>query len=96
MASTNAYRMQNDTYAEYIFSVTDKSTEFKDGLTLTQLWDAFKNWIVNNAPGFKLPKKQDFRLGIEKVMGQEIEKGKYRYIKFKTSEEVDNDIDNDL
>ena len=93
MASTNAYRMQNDTYAEYIFSVTDKSTEFKDGLTLTQLWDTFKVWTIDNAPGFKTQKKQEFRLGIEKALGQEIEKGKYRYLKFKVVEEVNNDID---
>lgn len=93
MASTNAYRMQNDTYAEYIFSVTDKSTEFKDGLTLTQLWDTFKVWTIDNAPGFKTQKKQEFRLGIEKALGQEIEKGKYRYLKFKVVEEVSNDID---
>lgn len=94
IASTNAYRMQNDTYAEYIFSVTDKSTEFKDGLTLTQLWDTFKVWTIDNAPGFKTQKKQEFRLGIEKALGQEIEKGKYRYLKFKVVEEVNNDIDN--
>lgn len=96
ITSTNAYRMQNDTYADYIFSAIEKTTEFKDGLTLTQLLNKFKSWVNDNCPGFKYPKTLEFKLSIEKVLGQVIEKGKYRYIKFKTIEEVDNDIDNDL
>lgn len=91
---TNEYQNNSDIFMEYIGD-NILSTEPKDYITFSDLWEDFKKWYKeSNRPDSKKPVKTDLKTEIENRLGK-LKKGRFIGYRFKTnSDDEQENLDN--
>jgi hypothetical protein len=90
MASTKQYKMENDFYTEYIMDKIRVTNNPKDKISVTAIYENFKDWYKRGYESRGVPKRPEFVKFITKQFGEPV-RGNYTNVVFNIIEESDED-----
>jgi len=90
MASTKQYKMENDFYTEYIMDKIRVTNNPKDKISVTAIYENFKDWYKRGYESRGVPKRPEFVKFITKQFGEN-KNGYYLNVVFNIVEESDED-----
>jgi hypothetical protein len=87
-AATEIYRKQNDIYRQFIEeSIIEDSTKY---MSLTELYNLFKEWFKDSLPGHTLPNKNEIEEYFSKLWGNSESGKKWKGFRQRT---IQDDVD---
>jgi P4 family phage/plasmid primase-like protien len=90
LASSNAYRIGQDSIAQFIEQRIIKDVGC-DGLTKAGVLAEFKHWFNEENPGKAIPVGKEINAAMEKKFGKQ-EKGRWKNIRFITDLDFENEV----
>lgn len=89
--ATRLYRENNDVFLQFINeNIKPDTTPDNQGLSLTELYNVFKEWFNNTYTGLKLPNKIEFRDDIGKKWGKPLI-GRWKNYRFRNALDDEED-----
>jgi P4 family phage/plasmid primase-like protien len=88
--ATRLYRQLNDFYLQYLNEclVKDENTETnKDGLSLNELWESFRDWFHTSMSGQKCPGRNEMKDEMTKKLGMMAKNNKWTKWRLKTEKD---------
>jgi P4 family phage/plasmid primase-like protien len=92
LLSTSQYKMENDTYTEYVLSKITKTNSVTDMINQNDLFIDFKNWYRDYVDSKAQPKRPEFIKAANKILGDPI-KGRYIKVTFTILEKISENPD---
>lgn len=90
MASTKQYKLENDFYTEYIMDKIRVTNNPKDKISVTAIYENFRDWYKRGYESRGVPKRPEFIKFITKQFGEPV-RGHYTNVVFNIIEESDDD-----
>jgi P4 family phage/plasmid primase-like protien len=90
MASTKQYKMENDFYTEYIMDKIRVTGNPKDKISVTAIYENFKDWYKHGYESKGVPKRPEFVKFMNKQFGEPVRNG-YTNIVFNIVEESEDE-----
>jgi len=90
MASTKQYKLENDFYTEYIMDKIRVTNNPKDKISVTAIYENFRDWYKRGYESRGVPKRPEFIKFITKQFGEPV-RGHYTNVVFNIIEESDED-----
>jgi hypothetical protein len=91
MASTKQYKLENDFYTEYIMDKIRVTNNPKDKISVTAIYENFRDWYKRGYESRGVPKRPEFIKFITKQFGEPNKNSQYTNVVFNIIEESDDD-----